>query len=251
VDPKSEQGIYSSIGDHDEKEQKAKHAGLMKYLCCGSAKKHRGRTCAIICCFLILIILIVGLILFLTFKQPQVDFLEIGQSSDNVEPYVQTPTGFDFNFGLKIRVNNPNIIGATFSSIKVVAFYPNFDKSIGGGNMTNVKIASRGNTTIDFPFSIRYDMGIDPNFEILRDIATKCGLIGSSEKQKITINYTLTLSLKLLFVSIPTPDFKKQANIDCPLKDGKIPNIPGFDPVKSFGKGTKRSLNDKAMMMNR
>jgi len=205
----------------------------MKYICCGSTKKSKCKICAIVCCVLILLIIGVVAAVVIFGKQPQVDFLEIGQSPNNVEPYVKTPTGFDFNVGLKIRVNNPNIIGATFSLINVVAFYPNFDKSIGGGNLTDVKIESRGNTTINFPFSIRYDKDIDPNFAILLDIASKCGLIGSTTKQKITIDYTVSLSLKILVISFPPYSVKRQANIDCPLQDGKIPNIPGFDPLKA------------------
>ncbi|CAJ0764107.1 2377_t:CDS:2 [Entrophospora sp. SA101] len=208
MSPRSEKRLLN-IEDEDEK-QKGKYGGLMKYICCGSTKK----------------IVIFG-------KQPQVEFLEIGPSPNDVEAYVKTPTGFDFNVGLKIRVNNPNVIGATFSLINVVAFYPNFDKSIGGGNLTNVNIESRGNTTINFPFSIRYDKEIDPNFAILLDIASKCGLIGSSGKQKITINYTVSLSLKVLVISFPPYSIKRQVNIDCPLQDGKIPNIPGFDPIKA------------------
>jgi len=220
------------LHDEDEK-QKAKYGGLMKYICCGSTKKSKCKICAIVCCVLILLIIGVVAAVVIFGKQPQVDFLEIGQSPNNVEPYVKTPTGFDFNVGLKIRVNNPNIIGATFSLINVVAFYPNFDKSIGGGNLTDVKIESRGNTTINFPFSIRYDKDIDPNFAILLDIASKCGLIGSTTKQKITIDYTVSLSLKISVISFPPYSVKRQANIDCPLQDGKIPNIPGFDPLKA------------------
>ncbi|CAJ0635185.1 1372_t:CDS:2 [Entrophospora sp. SA101] len=231
MSPRSEKRLLN-IEDEDEK-QKGKYGGLMKYICCGSTKKSKCKICAIICCLLILIIIgvVAGVVIF--GKQPQVEFLEIGPSPNDVEAYVKTPTGFDFNVGLKIRVNNPNVIGATFSLINVVAFYPNFDKSIGGGNLTNVNIESRGNTTINFPFSIRYDKEIDPNFAILLDIASKCGLIGSSGKQKITINYTVSLSLKVLVISFPPYSIKRQVNIDCPLQDGKIPNIPGFDPIKA------------------
>nr|CAG8587832.1 11567_t:CDS:2 [Entrophospora candida] len=227
MSPRSEKGLLN-IEDEDEK-QKGKYGGLMKYICCGSTKKSKCKICAIICCVLILIIIGVVAAVVIFGKKPQVEFLELGPSPNNVEAYVKTPTGFDFNVGLKIRVNNPNIIGATFSFINVDAFYPNFDKSIGGGNLTNVNIESRGNTTINFPFSIHYDKEIDPNFAILLDIASKCGLIGSSGKQKITINYTVSLSLKVL-ISFPPYSVKRQVNIDCPLQ---IPNIPGFDPLKA------------------
>ncbi|CAG8661324.1 10890_t:CDS:2 [Gigaspora rosea] len=197
----------------DESKPEAKHGGLMKYFCCGS-RSSCGKTCAIICCIIILIIIGIVAAVLLFGRVPSVDFL--GKAS-----------GFDFNFGLRIQVNNPNVIGATFSMIKAVAYYPGHQNPIGGGNLTNVNIPSKQNTTINFPFSINYDASIDPGFSILLDIATKCGLTGGP-KSKLEIDYTLTLSFNVLFIPL-SPSFQKTANIDCPIQDGQIPNIPGFN----------------------
>ncbi|CAG8656691.1 16599_t:CDS:2, partial [Racocetra fulgida] len=167
-------------------------------------------------------------------RVPSVDFLGVSDSPTGAQPYVKKASGFDFNFGLRIQVNNPNIIGARFSMIKAVtvhpiifpifietlletqAYYPGHQNPIGGGNLTNVNIPSKSNTTITFPFSINYDASIDPGFSILLDIATKCGLTGGS-KSKLAIDYTLTLSFNVLFIPV-SPSFQKTANIDCPIQ---------------------------------
>ncbi|CAG8559249.1 14129_t:CDS:10, partial [Racocetra persica] len=149
-------------------------------------------------------------------RVPSVDFLGVADSPTGAQPYVKKTSGFDFNFGLRIQVNNPNIIGAKFSMIKAVAYYPGHQNPIGGGNLTNVNIPSKSNTTITFPFSINYDASIDPGFSILLDIATKCGLTGGS-KSKLSIDYTLTLSFNVLFIPV-SPSFQKTANIDCPIQ---------------------------------
>jgi hypothetical protein len=79
-----------------------------------------------------------------------------------------------------------------------------------------VTIAAKRNTTIDFPFSVNYNKDIDPGFAILFDIAQKCGLTGG-EKQKLEIDYKLTLTIKILLVTI-NPSFNRKAMIDCPIK---------------------------------
>ncbi|RGB24283.1 hypothetical protein C1646_609011, partial [Rhizophagus diaphanus] len=124
---------------------------------------------------------------------------------------------FDFNFGLQIQVDNPNIVGANFEMIKAIAFYPGHSDPIGGGNLTDVTIAAKGNTTIDFPFSVNYNKDIDPGFAILFDIAQKCGLTGGGVKQKLEIDYKLTLTIKILLITI-NPSFDRKAMIDCPIK---------------------------------
>ncbi|KAF0461077.1 late embryogenesis abundant protein, group 2 domain protein [Gigaspora margarita] len=210
----------------DESKQEAKHGGLMKYFCCGS-RSSCGKTCAIICCIIILIIIGIVAAVLLFGRVPSVDFLGVAPPPNGALPYVKKASGFDFNFGLRIQVNNPNVIGATFSMIKAVAYYPGHQNPIGGGNLTNVNIPSKQNTTINFPFSINYDASIDPGFSILLDIATKCGLTGGP-KSKLEIDYTLTLSFNVLFIPL-SPSFQKTANIDCPIQDGQIPNIPGFN----------------------
>ncbi|CAG8614457.1 14614_t:CDS:10 [Rhizophagus irregularis] len=168
-------------------------------------------------------------------RPPKVDFLGIVPSPNGLPAYNANTAGFDFNFGLQIQVDNPNIVGANFEMIKAIAFYPGHSDPIGGGNLTDVTIAAKGKTIIDFPFSVNYNKDIDPGFAILFDIAQKCGLTGGGEKQKLEIDYKLTLTIKILLITI-NPSLDRKAMIDCPIKDGKIPNIPGFD----IGKAAKQ-----------
>ncbi|CAG8570644.1 3395_t:CDS:2, partial [Acaulospora colombiana] len=205
--------MYKNISQ-DEDVKHAKPGGLMRYLCCGG-RATCGKTCGILCCLLLLIIAGIVAAVLLWARPPEVTFLGV-EPSTTLAPYVVTSAGFDFNFNLVIQVDNPNIVGATFSMIKAVAFYPGHQDPIGGGNLTDVKIPGKANTTIHFPFSIDYSSKIDPDYTILTDIAKKCGLIGNN-KTKLEIDYTLTLSVKVLLISI-SPSFNKNAFFDCPIQ---------------------------------
>lgn len=93
----------------------------------------------------------------------------------------------------------PTVFGVSFREIKAVAQYstaPTVD--LGGGVLDNVDIKKYSNTTILFPFTINYTLSEDPNFAIVKDIATKCGFLGSTTKEDLTIDYTITLGLKIL-----------------------------------------------------
>ncbi|CAG8616552.1 18955_t:CDS:10 [Dentiscutata erythropus] len=230
----------------DEPKQEAKHGGLMKYFCCGS-RASCGKTCAIICCIILLIIIGIIAAVLLFGRVPSVDFLGVVNSPTGAQPYVMKASGFDFNFGLRIQVNNPNVIGATFSMIKAVAYYPGHQNAIGGGNLTNVNIPSKSNTTINFPFTINYDASIDPGFSILLDIATKCGLTGGNKTQ-LEIDYTLTLSFNVLFIPL-SPSFQKTAKMDCPIQNGQIPNIPGFNISQIATDFSNKTSNAKRFML--
>ncbi|CAG8725263.1 23620_t:CDS:10 [Cetraspora pellucida] len=234
----------------DEPKPEAKHGGLMKFFCCGS-RTSCAKTCGIICCILLLIIVGIVAAVLLLGRVPSVDFLGVTDSPTGAQPYVKKTSGFDFNFGLRIQVSNPNIIGATFSMIKAVAYYPSPNSQkligpIGGGNLTNVNIPSKSNNTIIFPFAVNYDASIDPGFSILLDIANKCGLTGGS-KSKLAINYTLTLSFNVLFIPL-SPSFDKTANIDCPIQDGQIPNIPGFNISQAASDFSNKASKIKRFM---
>jgi len=114
---------FSPTSTHSSKpffpEEKAKPGGIMKYCCCGTC----GRTCAIICC--ILIFLIIGLVvaILLWARPPKVDFLGVVPSPQGLPAYSARPSGFDFNLGLKIQVDNPNVIGAKFERIKAIVSF--------------------------------------------------------------------------------------------------------------------------------
>ncbi|CAG8467094.1 9750_t:CDS:2 [Ambispora leptoticha] len=217
---------YGNAGNGNYKE-KPKYGGFMGTFCCCFPGGGCGKMCAILCCLAVLAVIIVAIVVLLWAKPPNVEFLGITDSPNNLPEYTMTANGFDFNFGLNISVDNPNMVGADFKSIKATAFYPNHTTPIGGGNLTDVHIAAKANTTIDFPFSINYDSSQDPGLTIVQDILSKCGIFGG-QKQKITIDYTLVVSLKVLATTV-SPSFSKSADFDCPIKNNQLPNIAGLN----------------------
>lgn len=197
--------------------------------CCGK------KCCCIICCILILIIIAIVVAVVLWAKPPKIEFQGVIPSPNGLPPYQQNGNTFSFNFGLKISVNNPNVVGADFTAIRAIAFYPGHDTSIGGGNKTNVHIEKDANTTINFPFSVVYDPSTDPGLTILSDIASKCGILPGSQKQKLTINYLLTLGFKVLAITL-SPSFNRTTEIDCPIPAGTT--IPGLSLLGFGSKGS-------------
>ncbi|KAL1917073.1 uncharacterized protein VTP21DRAFT_5271 [Calcarisporiella thermophila] len=197
--------------------------------CCGYCPVWL-RWSSITCCILIILTAIVLAILFgTTFRQPEVKFLGLGPNPNGAQLYVVNGTRFSINVGLVMQVVNPNIAGAKFSMIKAQAKYPDpRDPSApgfpaGGGNLTDVNIGSHSNTTFVFPFSVDYDPTIDQNKVMLRDIADRCGLLGSP-KRPLQIKYDLTLFVHLLVATI-SPTIPLSTSLDCPIQNGQLPGI--------------------------
>jgi hypothetical protein len=119
--PLSPTSAYSSkpFLDYDDDEKRAKPGGLMKYCCCGG-RITCCKACAIICCILVLLIIGIVAAVLLWARPPKVDFLGIVPSPNGLPPYNANPAGFDFNLGLQIQVDNPNIVGANFEMIKAI-----------------------------------------------------------------------------------------------------------------------------------
>lgn len=59
-----------------------------------------------------------------------------------------------------------------------------------------------------------YTKSIDPNSAILLDIATKCGFVGDSGQQDITVDYDLTLAMKIVVFTI-SPTFRSSTSFAC------------------------------------
>jgi len=185
-----------------------------------------------ICCSCLLIflgLLIAIAVIAATFKVPIINMNGV-TSQPNVPDYAQNGTSFSFNFALKIGVVNNNIIGATFEKIAAVAYYPIGQTRVGSGELTNVNFPSHSTTNLTFPFSITYDPTLDKDQTILSDIASRCGLLGAP-KTPISVNYAVTLYLRILFVTVTPPPFRQSTSIDCPIQDGQLPqglNLSGL-----------------------
>ncbi|GAA5841560.1 hypothetical protein JCM11251_001260 [Rhodosporidiobolus azoricus] len=212
--------------------RKDEHAGAL-------TRGGRARCCGrVFCCFLILAILIlVGIVaaFFLWVKPPDVSFHGI-EDPDTGNIVTVASGGFNLNFGLKINVINPNFFGADFDRISATAYYPTKPNSqFGGGTMNNVEIKKNSNSTLHFPFTVNYTTSYDSDLSVLRDIATKCGFLGSTKSQ-LTVNYKVKTKVKVIAVTI-SPSFSSSARFDCPLSESDITGFLGSDGLSSLGLG--------------
>lgn len=69
--------------------------------------------------------------------------------------------------------------------------------------------------------STSYTKSIDPNSVILLDIATKCGFVGDAGKEDITVNYDLTLALKIAGITI-SPTFRSKTSFACEFSTSSV-----------------------------
>ncbi|KAG0248338.1 hypothetical protein BG011_000182 [Mortierella polycephala] len=184
-----------------------------------------GRVTCCFCLILLLVIIVLVIVFFTVFKMPTVDYQ--GTKGDPDYMFNDGLTTFGVDLIANIQVQNPNPIGFKFESIVATAYYPDYEPTIGGGNITNVNFPSKSTKTIQFPIAAKYDRRQDPGFTVIQSILTKCGLTGTSDGQ-ITINYDLKLTLKIIGISI-RPTIKNQsANFPCPANIGDIAmDIPG------------------------
>jgi hypothetical protein len=98
------------------------------------------------------------------------------------------------------------------------AYYPtkNGGKTqIGGGYLAEQFVPKYSNFNFTFPFAIQYNPNIDVDQSMLSEIAEKCGLTGG-EKQDITVDYTIHLTAKVLFIKVH-PTISSSATFACPL----------------------------------
>lgn len=75
------------------------------------------------------------------------------------------------------------------------------------------------------PLPRSYTKAIDPNSQILQDIATRCGFIGDT-KSNIKVNYDLTLRMKIVLFTI-SPTFSSSTSFACPLSQSDIQGLVG------------------------
>ncbi|GAA5862251.1 hypothetical protein JCM8547_007783 [Rhodosporidiobolus lusitaniae] len=210
--------------------RKDEHAGAL-------TRGGRARCCGrVFCCTIILVILIlVGIVaaFFLWVKPPDVSFEGI-EDPDTGNIVSVASGGFNLNFRLKINVINPNFFGANFDKIDATAYYPlKPDTAFGGGSMSNVDIKKNSNSTVHFPFSVNYTTSYDSDLSVLKDIATKCGFLGSSSSQ-LTVNYKVKTKVKVIAVTVD-PSFSSSASFDCPLSESDLSEFLGSDTLSSLG----------------
>lgn len=107
-------------------------------------------------------------------------------------------------------VNNPNYFSVDLSEIKAEVrrfmytsympddmlsqlFYPLNNTPIGGGEMNKIDFRSHTQTNFTFPMALQYNISADPGFNILIDLAKKCGIVPGTSASDVTVNYKITV----------------------------------------------------------
>ncbi|KAJ2964889.1 hypothetical protein NQZ79_g310 [Umbelopsis isabellina] len=194
-------------------------------LCCACCLPVWARWILWIIIIAIIIVVVVFAIIFSQFKVPNFEFNGVTSSPSGLSQFTVNGTSWNINGGLKIGINNPNIESATLSDMNATAYYPTSPTMpVGGGFLAEQGVAANAITNFTFPFTINYDPTEDKDQAILTDIATKCGLLGG-QKQQLTINYKITLAVKVLFVTVH-PSISNSASFDCPITNGELPELP-------------------------
>jgi len=189
-------------------------------------KGGRGRCVGRFCCCTILIVLFfvisIVLTLLLWVRPPNIGIGDVKAPSSGSEIQLTTD-GLDINLGVDISVENPNYFGVSFKKIQADIFYPINNTAIGGGSQKDITFHSHSQTNFTFPFTISYKKSLDPNNQILTDIATKCGFIGGNRSQ-IKVDYKITLGLRIIFITI-SPVVSNSLSFDCPLSEDEIASL--------------------------
>lgn len=231
----SEEAVKDSTFQHEPypavvpKERTAQALRKYRYDSQGSlwTKGGRGRCiCRFCCCTgLITLFLLVSVILSLVLwiRPPNINFGAVAPSTSTGSAIQLQDDGLQINLAVNISVENPNYFSVDFKKIEADIFYPINNTAIGTGSANNVDIASNSQTNFTFLFDVDYKTSLDPNNKILIDLATKCGVIGT-DKSDISVNYKITLGLKILFVTI-SPVISNVFTFACPLDKSDISGL--------------------------
>ncbi|KAJ3814954.1 hypothetical protein F5876DRAFT_86085 [Lentinula aff. lateritia] len=127
---------------------------------------------------------------------------------------------------VNISVNNPNYFSVDLKKLT----YPldGNDTAIGNGSTSDITFHSHSNTSFTFPFEIDYQFSTDPNYAILLDMASKCGILGGSQSD-LTIDYSIKVDLKIIFISV-SPTITNSFSIACPFDESELEDF-----IKSLG----------------
>jgi len=188
----------------------------------GSRVQCVGRfTCCILLVFVLLLVPIL-LNLALWIRPPNIGINSVAPVTTGSTIQLQDD-GLTINLGVSISVNNPNYFSVDFTKIQTEIFYPISNTPIGGGTQRNIDFGSHTETNFTFPFSIIYKRSLDPGNQILTDLATRCGFLGSP-KTRLKVNYKITLGVRILFVVV-SPVVSNSFDFDCPLKEKDVAGL--------------------------
>ncbi|KXN92233.1 hypothetical protein AN958_08686 [Leucoagaricus sp. SymC.cos] len=202
----------------------------------------RGRCFGRFCCCTIMtvVFLIVSIVLALVLwvRPPGIVIGDVAPVSEGGSTITTNTDGdglsLSIHLALNITVDNPNYFSVNFKQVKAELFYPINNTPIGGGTSTNVVFPANTRTDWTFPFDVQYKTSADPGTRVLSDLVNKCGV----NKQNLNINYKITPSLRILFVTI-SPTISNSFSFPCPIDPGSIPvrcfDHPSHSPSHIFG----------------
>lgn len=150
-------------------------------------------------------------------------------------------TALTFNGSVDFIVSNPNSISTELSLNAKVYDAVDTGQDIGRGSISGAKINARDNTTITFPYQIRYDYTQDKSKKILKDLAQKCGVTGGSS-QNLDLTLDISASLKILSVPVPV-SFSHDISTACPISSDVLKNIGGGDLLQIVGTLGRRAFD--------
>lgn len=187
------------------------------------------------CCSLMTVVLLVVSILLtlaIFLRPPDVTFDGLAPIDPNT---IQSSSdSLNVTLGLQISVQNPNFFSLELKAIKASLVYPINNTQIGGGEEDNIDFKSNTQTSFTFPFVLGYSEAADPDGNVLKDIAEKCGFVPGSIKSNLEVDYTITIKISILGITV-SPPFSGSVSLACPfsLQDMK-PLIAAFPALQGL-----------------
>jgi hypothetical protein len=171
------------------------------------------------CTLMIAIFMIVSIVLALALwiRPPSIVIGSAGLSSGGSNAVQFQTSGITVPLEVNISVSNPNYFSVDLKQVNLDLTYPlnGNNTPIGNGTKSNVNFRSHTNTTFTFPFDIEYEFASDPTYAILIDMATKCGVLGSSQSD-LTVYYKIKVDVHILVVTV-SPTISDSFSISCPF----------------------------------
>jgi LEA14-like dessication related protein len=187
------------------------------------SKGGRGHCCGRFCCCILMstVLLVVSIVLtiILWIRPPNVVVGNVSLAANPLKINAAQKQ-LTIDFAVNISVSNPNSLGIAFQKIEADIFYPINNTRVGGGELQNIVFKPNQQTNVTFPLAIDYDANEDPQYKILTDLATKCGVNGGTQSP-ITVNYKITLGLRVLLFVI-SPVISNTVTFDCPASADQI-----------------------------
>ena len=194
---------------------KGSRGGCLFRFCC----------CTLMIAALLFVSILLALVLWI--RPPNIIVGGVETVQDNGSTIKLVENGISVNLGVNISVDNPNYFAVNFKKIEAQIFYPINNTEIGKGTAQDVVFHAHSLTNWTFPFAINYTTTLDPDRQILLDLARKCG--GTGAKSNLSVSYKITLALRILLITV-SPTVKNTLNFPCPIKSSDLEGL-----IKSTG----------------